>query len=316
MQGFPTHHMFDASEARISYFEWGDADAPTILLAHATGFHARVWDKTIAALPEGFRIIAIELRGHGRSEYEKPLASWRIIAQDIRELIQALSLRNLIGVGHSMGAHCMAQTAFDLPEAFKRIILVDPVLSRPDIYEQNRYADLAGPEEHPIAGRRDQWASWQEMFETYKDRHPYSLWQPDVLEDYCRYGLLPRDDGDGFKLACPPLVEASVYFEQRHTNIYPQIEQIETPTIVLRAKRRTEEEWKVTNFTKSPTWEDLAAQFKNGRDVYLHDFTHFIPMQDPALVARFIADDKAQLEAIDGGAATEIEDSKAASQRR
>jgi pimeloyl-ACP methyl ester carboxylesterase len=291
VQGNPKHHMFDASEARISYFEWGDADAPTILLVHATGFHARLWDKVVAALPEGFRVIAIELRGHGRSEYEKPLESWRIIAQDIRELIQALSLRDLIGVGHSMGAHCMAQTAFDLPEAFKRIVLIDPVLSRPDIYEQNRYADLAGPEEHPIANRRNQWASWQEMFETYKDRHPYSLWQPDVLEDYCRYGLLPRDDGDGFKLACAPLVEASVYFYQRHTNIYPQIAQIETPTIVLRAKRRTEEEWKVTNFTKSPTWEELAAQFKNGRDVYLPDFSHFIPMQDPALVAHYIAND-------------------------
>lgn len=299
MQGTPTHHMFDASEARISYFEWGDTDAPTILLAHATGFHARVWDKTIAALPEGFRIVAIELRGHGRSEYEKPLESWRMIAQDIGELIQALSLRDLIGVGHSMGAHCMAQTAFDLPEAFKRIVLVDPVLSRPDIYEQNRYADLAGPEDHPIANRRNRWASWQEMFETYKDRHPYSLWQPDVLEDYCRHGLLPHDDGDGFKLACPPIVEASVYFYQRHTNIYHLIRQIEAPTIVMRAKRRTEEEWKVTNFTKSPTWEELAAQFKNGRDVYLPDFSHFIPMQDPALVARFIADDKAQLENIE-----------------
>ena len=92
MQGNPTHHMFDASEARISYFEWGDADAPTILLAHATGFHARVWDKTIAALPEGFRIVAIELRGHGRSEYEKPLESWRMIAPAEEPRVQGVLL--------------------------------------------------------------------------------------------------------------------------------------------------------------------------------------------------------------------------------
>ncbi len=302
MQGNPTHHMFYASEARISYFEWGDADAPVILMAHATGFHARVWDKTIAALPEGFRVIAIELRGHGRSEFEKPLQSWRIIAQDIRELIEALSLKDIIGVGHSMGGHCMTQTAFDLPAVFKRLVLVDPVLSRPDIYAQNRYADLKGPEEHPVANRRNRWSSWQDMFDTFKDRHPYSLWRPEVLEDYCRYGLLPRADGDGFALACPPIVEASVYFNQRHTNIYALIEQIETPVVILRAMRRTEEEWKVTNFTKSPTWEQLAAQFKNGRDVYLPDFTHFIPMQDPALVARFIGNEKAQLKAIEGGA--------------
>jgi lipase len=306
VQGIPTHHMFDASEARISYFEWGDAGAPVILMAHATGFHARVWDKTIAALPEGFRVIAMELRGHGRSEYDEPLASWRIIAQDIRELIEALSLKDIIGVGHSMGGHCMTQTAFDLPEAFKRLVLVDPVLSRPDIYEQNRYADLKGPEEHPVADRRNHWSSSQEMFDYFEDRHPYSLWRQDVLKDYCRYGLLPRADGDGMQLACPPLVEASVYFNQRHTNIYHLIEQIETPAVVLRAKRRTEAEWKVTNFTKSPTWEKLAVQFKNGRDVYLPDFTHFIPMQDPKLVARFIADETAQLELIEYGAECSI----------
>ncbi len=311
MQGTPTHHMFDVPDTRISYFEWGDPAAPIILLAHATGFHARIWDKTIAALPEGFRIIAIELRGHGRSEYEKPLESWRMIAGDIRELIQRLDLTDIVGVGHSMGGHCMTQTAFDLPDVFKRLVLVDPVLSRPDIYAQNRYAELNGPEEHPIVSRRNRWTSWQEMFDAFKDRHPYSLWRPNVLKDYCRYGVRPRSDGEGFELACPPIVEASVYFNQRHTNIYSLIEQIETPVTVLRAERRTEEEWKVTNFTKSPTWEELAAQFKQGRDIYLPSFTHFIPMQDPELVARFIASDEAQLEPLEGGLRDEndLEDS-------
>ena len=39
----------------------------------------------------------------------------------------------------------------------------------------------------------------------------------------------------------------------------------------------------------------LADQFPNGRDVYLPELTHFIPMQDPNLVARFIVDAHAQL---------------------
>ena len=60
----PSHHFFDASKARLSYFEWGEAGAPVILLAHATGFHARVWDKTIAALPDGYRVIAEIGRAH------------------------------------------------------------------------------------------------------------------------------------------------------------------------------------------------------------------------------------------------------------
>jgi pimeloyl-ACP methyl ester carboxylesterase len=42
------------------------------------------------------------------------------------------------------------------------------------------------------------------------------------------------------------------------------------------------------DFTASPTWPDLAKQFPNAQDVYLPDLTHFIPMQDPGLVADFM----------------------------
>lgn len=295
MQSTPKHAYFDASQARLSYFEWGNKGASPILLTHATGFHARVWDKTIAALPDEFHIIAVELRGHGRSPYSLPIDSWLSIAQDVGELIQALSLRDLIGVGHSMGGHCMTQLAHDLPEAFRRLVLIDPVLSRPDVYDHDRYADLSGPQEHPIAARRSNFSSWEEMRNYFKERHPYSLWRLEVLEDYCRFGLLPVSEGEGYELACAPLVEASVYFVQRHAKINHIFPKIKVPVTILRAQVRTPEEWQTTNFTKSPTWEALADQFPNGRDVYLPNFTHFIPMQDPVLVARFIADEHAQL---------------------
>jgi hypothetical protein len=42
------------------------------------------------------------------------------------------------------------------------------------------------------------------------------------------------------------------------------------------------------DFAASPTWPKLAAQFARGRDVYLPELTHFIPMQAPDLVARYI----------------------------
>ena len=295
MSNQPTHHFFDATAAQLSYFEWGDAGAPVIVLAHATGFHARVWDKTISALPEGYRIIAVELRGHGRSPFSEPIDAWRSIATDLGELIDSLALRDAIGVGHSMGAHCMTQVAYDLPTVFKRLLLVDPVISPPIVYEHDRHANFDGPHEHPIASRRSAFDSWQAMRDHFKDRPPYSLWQPAVLEDYCRFGLMPSESGNGYELACAPLVEASVYYFQRHGKIHHLLPEITIPVTVLRAQERSVEEWKTTNFLKSPTWELLADQFPNGRDIYLPKFTHFIPMQSPNLVARFIADGNATL---------------------
>ena len=49
------------------------------------------------------------------------------------------------------------------------------------------------------------------MRDAFATRSPYSLWRPEVLDDYCRHGLLPADDGDGFVLACPPIVAPCFY---------------------------------------------------------------------------------------------------------
>lgn len=54
----PVEHYFGAEESRLCYFEWGDPAEPVILLLHATGFHARCWDKVIENLPANHRIIA------------------------------------------------------------------------------------------------------------------------------------------------------------------------------------------------------------------------------------------------------------------
>ena len=144
-----------------------------------------------------------------------------------------------------------------------------------------------------MSRRRNRWNSWQEMVERFASRRPFSLWHPQVLEDYCRHGLLPDPDGEGWVLACPPLVEASIYTgsstPEAGEEIYRRIGEIECPTTVLRAPAREFGEAQSMDFSASPTWEDLATCFANGRDVLLEELTHFIPMQAPDLVAQFIS---------------------------
>lgn len=288
MQAEPTEKAFQATSAKVAYFEWGDAEAPTIFLIHATGFHARCWDQVVRALPEGYRIIAVDQRGHGRSEKLGPVTSWTGFADDIAELVEALGLRGAIGAGHSMGAHTLVQVADRLPDAFERLLLIDPVMGHPDVYATNNYSALSGPEDHPIAKRRGDWADWQEMYARFASRPPYTLWKPEVLEDYCKYGLLAKKDGDGFELACPPLIEASVYFTHASSDIYHLVGDIDVPVTVLRAKEAKHIDGEKMDFSGSPTWEGLAGRFKQGRDIYLPHLTHFIPMQEPEMVADYI----------------------------
>lgn len=287
----PTEHVFAASSARIAYVEWGKPGDPVILLLHATGFHARCWDEVVRALPPGYRIIAADLRGHGRSQKTGPIANWAEPARDIAELVEHLGLEGAIGAGHSMGGHILVQTAAGHPRAFKRLVLIDPVIMAPETYTG---APVWPPgKEHPVARRRNKWLSWQDMFDAYKDRKPYSLWSPKVLEDYCRYGVQPAADG-GFELACPPTVEASIYMGSLGTDIYEAVRKIEVPVTILRAKERAPGPRDQLDFSASPTWPNLASVFKHATDVPLPHLTHFIPMQEPELAAGYIAQEVPQ----------------------
>lgn len=294
--GEPTRHEFAASGARITYFEWGKPGGQPVLLVHATGFHARCWDQVVAALPPGYHVFAVDMRGHGRSE-RKPPYVWNSFAGDVAELVDHLELKNAIGVGHSMGGHCLVQVCARHPGAFSRLLLVDPVIFEPDAYTGDRYRGFDGPEDHPVSKRRDQWAGWEEMYERFRDRGSFALWDDRVLRDYCRYGVLPKPDGNGFELACPPLVEASIYLGNTSTDVYDDIPQIKVPVVVLRAKGRDPDSHDAMDFSRSPTWPRIAEQFQRGRDVYLPQLTHFIPMQAPGLVARFIIDADARADA-------------------
>jgi pimeloyl-ACP methyl ester carboxylesterase len=180
------------------------------------------------------------------------------------------------------------------PEVFERLLLVDPVILDPELYGQTERAQLQSAEDHPVARRRNHWSSWEDMYARFEDRAPFSLWRREVLEDYCRYGVAPRHDGDGFELACPPWVEASIYLGNSRSDVHGAIPGITVPVTVLRARPRAPDQFDGMDFSASPTWPALAAEFPNGRDVPLPALTHFIPMQAPELVARFIVDPRAQ----------------------
>ncbi|MCR9278501.1 MAG: alpha/beta hydrolase [Pseudomonadaceae bacterium] len=285
MSSQPIEHRFTSQSTTLSYFEW-NADAPgrVLLLVHATGFHARVWDQVIARVNGTRRIIALDMRGHGRSARTPPYG-WASFGQDVIDLIDHLDLTDVIAAGHSMGGHCVVQAAAARPERFHRLLLVDPVILDPELYEVEM-PSLA-PSDHPTSKRRARFSNWQEMRDRFANREPFSRWLPEALDDYCRWGVLPTADGD-VELACPPLVEASIYTGSAMVNIYDRVELVQAPVTVLRAKRREGPREDVMDFSLSPTSPGLAARFKDGTDDYRPDLSHFIVMEAPQVVADYL----------------------------
>lgn len=262
----------------LQVYEWAGVGRP-VLLAHATGFHARCWDQVVAHMT-GQHCYAVDLRGHGRSDKPAPPYEWRHFGEDIAAIARTLDLRGAIGIGHSLGGHAIALAAALHSAAFAALLLIDPVIVPRALYHHTP------PGGAFAARRRNHWASPAHMFESFRNRPPFDSWQPEVLRDYCDYGLLPAPNGHGLVLACPPTVEAAIYAGATETNIYPEIATIDIPVLVLRAARTTLTP--TTDMNASPTAPDLAGHFRHGRDVQLHDRSHFIPMEAPALVANYI----------------------------
>jgi len=286
VRDFRQHMLRVDDGAEVCVFESGEAGAQQVLLAHAAGFHARCWDKVTALLPQDWHVLALDIRGHGRSDKQPPYI-WDRFATDILSVAEHFELSDAIGVGHSLGGHCVTHVCARAPEMFARLLLIDPVIFPPEMYGETREPLFASVEDHPVARRRGHFDSWQAMYERFEDRPPYSLWRPDILEDYCRYGVLPARHGDGVELACPPAVEAAVYMSNFDTDIYPLLGNIQQPVTILRARPRAEDATEM-DFATSPTWPELASAFPHAQDVPLPELTHFIPMQEPELVADFI----------------------------
>jgi len=283
----PRLHRTTANGISMAYWEWHAelrGQGPTLWLAHATGFHGRVWDRMIGELAQPRHVIAIEQRGHGRSEATE-FDTWDVFGHDQAELAARLDLQRAVAVGHSMGAHALVQAAALQPDRFSQLLLIDPVMGAPADYHQP-HAPLGTL--HPSAGRKNHFDSAQAMFDRVADRPPYAVFDRQALMDYCQYGLRPADSGTGFQLACAPGFEGKVYpLARQHPAIYAAIRALQIPVLVVRA-RPQDPSIKPWDPLGSPTWPGLAQEFRQGRDLHLIDKTHFLPMEDPALAARLV----------------------------
>ena len=115
--------------AHIFYKDWGPKDAQPIVFHHGWPLSADDWDNQMMFfLGKGFRVIAHDRRGHGRSSQTDTGNEMDTYASDVAELVAQLDLKNAIHVGHSTGggevAHYVARSE---PGRVARAVLLDAV---------------------------------------------------------------------------------------------------------------------------------------------------------------------------------------------
>ena len=280
----PECYKVELADVCLQVTEWKGRGDPVLLL-HATGFHSRCWDQVARQLP-GVHLYAVDLRFHGGSG-RRGEVDWGVMANDIEQLLAVLELAQVVGVGHSIGGYLIARVAAQQLDRFKQLVLIDPVIFPRDSYaEKFNYRVSPDPAENPVSRRKNQWQDAEEMYQRFRSRPPFDRWKDQVLRDYCDYALREVPDESAYQLACDPLQEAAIYLNQRGNEvIYQLLPELQLPVTLLRARPADDPG---LDFAASPTWPGLVNELPHAREFYFPGMSHFIPMEEPELVARII----------------------------
>jgi pimeloyl-ACP methyl ester carboxylesterase len=122
----PTSHIFTSQRLRLHYVDWGNPDAPPLLLLHGGRDHCRNWDWIARELRHDWHIIAPDLRGHGDSAHSTDgNYSLEVMAYDLAQLIHQQQLAPLSIVAHSLGGNVAVRYTGLYPENVRKLVSIE-----------------------------------------------------------------------------------------------------------------------------------------------------------------------------------------------
>jgi pimeloyl-ACP methyl ester carboxylesterase len=111
---------------KLHYQEWGQADAPTILMVHGFGVSGHMFDEFAGRMADRYHLIALDQRGHGDSDWsEEGDYSRDAFVNDLEGFRAALGLERFVLIGHSMGGLNAVSYTVAHPEHVSALVLVD-----------------------------------------------------------------------------------------------------------------------------------------------------------------------------------------------
>jgi pimeloyl-ACP methyl ester carboxylesterase len=172
-------------QLRFHFLEWGAPDAPPLVLLHGGHQSAHSWDLVSLHLAQNYRVLALDQRGHGDSEWPRDAEySNHNMALDAGAFITELGLQRPILVGHSMGGrNAMLLTKRD-PSRLRALAIVDV---GPEVSDRGRQV---------IAGFVQTNQEFDDLDHFVRNVQQYDPYRPRAhIERTVKYNMLQRADG-------------------------------------------------------------------------------------------------------------------------
>jgi pimeloyl-ACP methyl ester carboxylesterase len=252
----------------LAYFDSG-SEKPPILFCHANGYSSLVYRKYWERLIPTHRVIALDFAGHGKSGAWMGFKNWLWFRDQICFLIQELGLKDVIGVGHSLGGASLLQSSVVNPGIFKKLIVWDPTMLG---WKYITYMKFLDPPIAKAASRkRREFESVDQIRKLYRRVPLFSHWDPEIFEDYLSSCTRKREDGK-IEFVTSPEHESQV-FRQAHYSVFMNFFKVSSEVHVA---------FPIPYEVCNPNHAKLITK-KNPRSsvTRLEGKTHLFPMEDP-----------------------------------
>ncbi|HZZ87725.1 MAG TPA: alpha/beta hydrolase [Caulobacteraceae bacterium] len=268
----PTSQSFISQRLRLNYVDWGNADAPPLVLVHGGRDHCRNWDWVAEDLRRDYHVIAPDLRGHGDSAWATSGDySMSAFVYDLAQLIHQQHLAPCRIVAHSLGGSISLRYAGVFPENVIKLVSIEGLGPSP-----TQMAERAA--RSPVERMRDWVAETRKLaariprrYATLEDAfHRMQAENRHLTEAQARYltlhGAMQNEDGtyswkfDNYVRAFSPADFTQAEMQELWANI-------SCPILLVNGK----ESW-----ASNPATDGRIGYFKDARVVEFENAGHWV----------------------------------------
>jgi pimeloyl-ACP methyl ester carboxylesterase len=140
----PVSHSFISQRLRLHYVDWGNPDAPPLILQHGGRDHCRSWDWVAEALRHDWHVMAPDLRGHGDSAWSPDGAyGMDSYVYDFAQFVHQLGCDQVSIIAHSLGGNIATQFAGLYPDKVRKLVNIEGLGIAPALLAEREKASHA-----------------------------------------------------------------------------------------------------------------------------------------------------------------------------
>lgn len=229
----PISRFVEINGLKLHYLDWGGDDTKhTFLLLHGGGAHAHWWDEVAPLLTPLGRVLALDFRGHGLSQWPRPpVYGPAAYIEDLGKFIEQLKTRVIL-VGHSMGGAVAQWTAVERPDLLEALVIVDALPGPPPLWRRLMWRWRRKVQ----GGQRPELDSADSLARKFRLSPPGTYLSSQALSDLALTGAEQLPNGRWTFRFDP---ETRAWRRMSHPPHPPRLRRIKTPTLILRGAQST-----------------------------------------------------------------------------